>query len=488
MSRMKSWMGVVMGVCMMTSAIVTAAEPLAVKDPAVTTDKSVDTRTLDSILKGLIRDGMSDEEKVLAVFNWIRRVIYHGDGPREYAYNFFNIINIHGHGSCLRQTTPMWVLLNRLGYKCRGWATGGHHCIQVFYGEKWHLLDPHMCFYVYDRATPRTIASIEQIKEDTTLASDAMKDGRACPGFLLCGDDISTFATKTGWEDMGDFPESKKYTPVIEEPFGRIALRRGESYTRTWMPGPYWFKKGSDKKDSGPRHGCGAKDLKDTVNAPLFEPHGWQGKYRHWGAGYLTYKPDLSTDHYADSVVQQTNVVAVKAGLGLQDATAPGEVVFSVNCPYVITAGDLTLQRAGAGDLKASVSADQGKTWKPAELKADGEALKATFVDEVNGCFKGYWLRIELPAGAGLKGLELKSHFQLNPYSLPFLVPGKNVVTVEAGGYGSPLTVTYNWSEGEGWKAPKSASKSFPANGTFEIEVAGPKYPRMESLVLSVAP
>ena len=484
----------VLGACLLTNVAVFGAEPPVVRDPVVTTDLSIDTRSVDTIVKGLVKDGMSDEEKVLAAFNWVRRLLYHGDGPREYAYNFHNMINVYGNGSCLRQTTPLWVLLDRMGFKCHTWGIGGHHCMEVSYGGKWHLIDPHMCFYVYDRATPRTIASIAQIQEDPTLASDAVKDGRACPGFLLCGDDVSTFATKTGWQDAGDFPEGKNATPVIEEPFGRIALRRGETYTRTWMPGTYWFLANSPSKKEGPRHGCGRKDAKDTPNWPLYEPHGVGTCYRHWGAGYLTYKPDLATDHYTDAVVWQSNVVvsandAAKAGLVLKELAKPGEIVFSVNCPYVITAGELTLRRSGSGDVKGSVSDDQGKTWKPVEFKVEGDARKALFVQEVNGCFKGYWLKLELVAGSGLlQALELKSHFQLNPYSLPHLVPGKNVVSVEAGSYGASLTVAYNWSEGEGWATPKSVAKAFSANGTFEIEVAGPKYPRMGSLVLGVAP
>jgi hypothetical protein len=483
----QSVMATAVGICLLAHATVIRAEPTVVRDPVVTTDKSIDTRSVDAIVKGLVRDGMTDEEKVLAAFNWIRRVIYHGDGPREYAYNFHNMIHVYGHGSCLRQTTPLWVLLSRMGYKSHNWAIGGHHCMEVFYGDKWHLLDPHMCFYVYDRATPRTIASIEQIKDDPTLVTDAVKEGRACPGFLLCGDSASDFASKTQWEDLGDFPEGRKGTPVIEEPFGRIVLRRGESYTRTWMPGLYWFLANTPKSGQGPRHGCGRNDAKDTVNWPLYEPHGVGTIYRHWGAGYLIYKPDLATDHYADAVVAQSNIV-VAAGLALQDPSVSGEIVFSVNCPYVITAGEVILQQSGRGEVKASVSVDQGNTWKPVAWKSEGDTRTALFVQEVNGCLKGYRLKFELAPGTGVKALEIKSHIQLNPYALPHLVPGRNRVTVEAGNYGAPLTVAYNWSEGEGWKTPKSAVKTFSANGEFEIEVAGPKYPRMESLVLSVAP
>jgi hypothetical protein len=466
-----------------------AAEAPVVENPKVTTDKSVDCSTVDGILKGIIRDGMSDEEKVLAVFNFVRRVIYHGDGPQAEAYNFFRMINVHGHGSCLRQTTPMWVLLSKLGYKCRGWATGGHHCIQVFYGEKWHLLDPHMNFYVYDRATPKTIASIEQIKADPTLAGDAVKDGRACPGFLLCGDGVDTFATKDGWQDLGDFPEGKKYTPVISEPFGGIALRRGETCLRTWMPGPYWYQKGSPKKGEGPRHGCGGGDRKDVVNWPLYEPHEWQGRFRHWGAGRLEYAPDLKTDHWADAAVSQSNLAGGKDGLAPAEAGKDGEAVFAVNCPYVITAGELKLSQSGEGKVAAAVSRDGGKTWQALELAAaDGGKAACLFRDQVDGCFEGYRLKLTIPAKTAVTGLELVSHFQLNPYSLPYLVPGKNTVSVEAGRFGAPLAVTWNWAEGEGWKDAKSVTKTFEKNGTFEIEIAGPKYPRMTSLILQVAP
>jgi len=104
--------------------------------------------------------------------------------------------------------------------------------------------------------------------------------------------------------------------------------------------------------------------------------------------------------------------------------------------------------------------------------------VTALFVDQVNGALKGYWLKLTVPASVGLSALELKSHFQLNP------IPSRTRAGQERGGveaqrFGAPLTVTYNWSEGDDWKEPKSVTKSFAANGTFEVTVGGPKYPRM---------
>ena len=467
-----------------------------VVNPLVRSDGSVDCSTVDRILRDLVTKDMTDEEKVLAVFNWVRRTIYHGDGrERKHAYNLMYMVHVLGHGSCGRQTTPMALLLDRLGYRSENWTRHGHHLIQVFYGGKGHCLDPHMTFYVYDRAKPPTLASVKQLQADPSLALDAVKEGRACPGFLLCGDSPKTFAGTGGWRNHGAFPNGFP-RPIVNEPFGRITLRRGESYARTWLPGTHWFRKNCWMKDSGPFHTCARRDRKDAANWCLYEPHAARVKhglaYRHWGAGRLVYEPDLSGDHYADAVVSQTNLrPSGQAGAGALepvDNTRPSEIVFSVGCPYVVTAGELTVSPTGPGAVAAAVTTDQGKTWRPIELRPVGTTRTAAFVDEVNGSFDGYWLRLRAEKGAGLSRLKLVTEFQLNPYSLPHLVPGRNRVTVGAERYGAPLTVTYRWSEGDGWKRPRTVSKVFRKNGAFTLDVAGPKYPRMESVTLSVAP
>ena len=122
----------------------------------------------------------------------------------------------------------------------------------------------------------------------------------------------------------------------------------------------------------------------------------------------------------------------------------------------------------------------------PLRWQVESGGLAARFTDEVNGCFEGYLLKVQLAGGAAVKGLELISHFQLNRYSLPHLVPGRNVVAVTAHHFGAPLRVRYDWSEGPGWACRRSAQHLFTAAGTWEIEVAGPKYPRMEALALEV--
>jgi len=485
----------------LVAALALAADATVVVDPWISTDRAPDFRTIDRLIQSVVKDGMTNEQKVLAIFHVVRRNFCHWKTSRHLAYDFHRVQHSLGSGACLTMTTPLHVIYERMGFKSQSWVHNGHHMMEVEYDGSRHCLDPHMSFYCYDRSKPRKIASIEQLRADKTLAYDAKKEGRAGQGYLLCGDSPKYFAPGGRWklERDGRWPKMK-----IEEPFGKIALRRGETYVRTWSPGPYYVKirdrQGkimTDKYGCGTVHTCGARaDSRDTANWSLYEPHlakvgvGRMARaslYRLWAVGRLVYQMPGTKDGYKDAVVSEKNISQTWSGLMQTDKAQPGELIFSVACPYVLTAGEVKLF-SPKGNVAASVSVDAGKTWKPVALAVKEEGVdEGRFVDEVNGALEGYRLKVVLTKGAVLKGLDLVSHFQVNRFSLPHLVPGKNVVKVEAAKYGSPLTVKYEWSEGEGWKTPKSASKTFTKDGTFEIEVAGPKYPRMKALTLSVA-
>ena len=499
-----------------------ASEEKGVVNPHIKTDKSVDFQTIDSIIDSVIKGGMSNEEKVLAIFHVIRRNFVHGPPPQDMAYDFHRIQHSVGVGACLTMTTPLKVIYERMGYKCQSWVHNTHHMIQVYYDSDWHCLDPHMNFFCYDRSKQRKIASVQQLRADPTLAFNAVKEGRAIGGYLLCGDSPKWFASqKENPDDNGVSFSSQhlicpKFSPQhrfsgenksdenkwylesdgqwpemnIEEPFGNITLRRGEAYIRTWQPGKYWYKASwPEHYGCGPIHTCGAADRTDSANWKLYEPHGCKpgiGEhanhtfYRIWGVGRLEYRPEFANGHYKDACLGETNVKIAGDALTQADKSKPAEILFSVNSPYVITAGELEF-RARGENMPATVSVDNGKNWQPVQRGVP-------FIDEVNGSWSGYQLKLTLTDGAVITKLELISHFQLNRYSLPYLVPGKNLVSVSAERYSSPLTVEYQWFEGKDWNTPKSARHIFTKDGQFELEVVGAKYPRMKSLAFSVAP
>ena len=141
-------------------------------------------------------------------------------------------------------------------------------------------------------------------------------------------DSAKTFAGRGGWKTYGEFPAGFEGKTILKEPFGRITLRRGEAYIRSWWPGEYWYRKDWHKKDVGPYHGCSRRDRKDMVNWPLYEPHGWKTPrsvtYRHWGAGRIWYQPDFSKDSWRDAVVVGVGSVS---DIGVSFCPARGDFV-----------------------------------------------------------------------------------------------------------------------------------------------------------------
>ncbi len=475
-------------------------------DPHFATDRSVDTRSAKTIVRGLIKPGMSKEEKALAIFHWLRRVIFHSgpEDPRKHDFN--KMINVFGCGSCALQTHPLGHLFHQVGFPSRSWMHDGHHMLEVYYDGRWHCFDPHMTFYVYNRENPRGIASIEELRRDPTLARDALEEHRTGPAFMICGDSTKWFAGDTGWVQEGRYQ-----TPVgADQEFGSVHLRRGETYVRTWKAGRFYSGQGF-AGGFGPYHTCGpSSDRRDPINFPYWEPYLWQDRrssYRHFGTGYLDYAPDLRRGGWQAGAVQFTNLASDTDGscpaLHPISAELEGEVIFSVRCPYILAGASVELggQLDQSGDLvqvavsKEWVGKFPKRRWVDLlEVRESGPFKRsANLTSAVEGSTDGYWLRLRLqaqePRKTGLNVLKLHTDFQLNPYVLPQLLPGKNKIMVTAERCDTPWKFRLTWQEGENWQVPREYKARI--EGTAHeamVEVAGPKFPRMQVIEFSVTP
>src|SRR5687767_13514225 len=141
-----------------------------VRDPWITTDRCVDTSSLSGIVAGVTRASMSDEEKALALFHWFRRVIFHHRQMGEDRRDVLRLIHGYGYALCGSQAAVLAFLLRAAGLRTRIVAIrgGGHTLVEVFYGGRWHAMDPMTAFFVYDRRTPRKLASLEEMAADPT--------------------------------------------------------------------------------------------------------------------------------------------------------------------------------------------------------------------------------------------------------------------------------------------------------------------------------
>lgn len=406
----------------------------------VTTDRTVDTRSLETIVRDVIRlaNAKTDDEKAIAIHTWLHQAIFHQAYPVEKGSSVgpLKVLNVYGWGLCGGQHTVLKALFETAGWpvRYRGWSDPGHTTIEVQYGGRWHYFDVFLkCyFWMKDKST---IAGQDDIIKDPSIVLDALKDGRVPANhYLCCGDDapgivqgcknskaLAPSKPEQGWASVTG--RDQGWSPALKLPPG--ATLRLE-----WKSEP-----GKLAIDNKGAHSCGNKDFRsDPALGPLWEHYG----PRNHSNGTLVYEPK-----------------AVKAG---------DVVDLSLPYPYV----SATVE----GD--ASISVDGGKTWAPAA----GVDVRQRY--DVR-------LRAE---GSSLKFTGLVEH---NRFVLPYLLPGKNQVTVEG-----PVKVTYAWQEamapekrkrwdGQGltYGLAKTASLS---KGTEGVEVGGNTPPKMLYMELSRVP
>ena len=156
-----------------------------IQSPWVTTDRTVDTSTYESIVKGVIKPEMKDEDKAIALFNFFRQMVYHYQNIPESRIPL-KTINVIGNTLCGSQGTCMVGLLEAAGIKGRVVSHPGHTFYEAFYDGKWHGFDTMSNFYVFTRGENRNVASFEELEKDPSLITTAVAEGRNAPNWVCC--------------------------------------------------------------------------------------------------------------------------------------------------------------------------------------------------------------------------------------------------------------------------------------------------------------
>ena len=399
----------------------------------VSTDRSVDTTSLESIVRDVTaRAGAkTNDEKAIALFDWLHEAIFHHAYPTEkdpQSVGPLKVLNVYGWGLCGGQHTVLKALYETAGWECRyvGWSDPGHTTIEVKYDGRWHYLDVFLKCWFWSRDRTHVVSQ-EEIAADPSLVLDAVTDGRAARSHLCCGDTpegiISGVKSRKvagnskGWASVTWRDEG--YSPALRLPCGS-SLRLE------------WKAEDNGAAVSGAaRHSCGNKDFRhDPVLGPIFEHYG----PRQWANGRFTYTPDFSQPaDVADIALSGANAAAGK----LTATAGQGSAVFRLPLPYAWVSADVQAAFDGAGSL--SLSSDGGKTWQPC---ATGD-ISSLVKQKYDVC-----LRAEF-AGA-LKSLSVTAVVEHNRGVLPYLLPGANKVTATGDGKlppGAVATVSFAWQE-----------------------------------------
>ena len=458
----------------------------AVQGFKVTTDKTIDHSSLETIVQQVIEraGARSNDEKAIALYEYLHATIFHRACPTEekpQTVGPLKSLNVYGWGLCGSQHTVMKALYETAGFKCRyvGWSDPGHSTIEVFYDDRWHYLDVFLKCYFWTKDKAH-LASQDEIAADPSIVLDAVKEGRAARQHLCCGD--SEKGVLSGIRSRKVQGDSKGWANVTwrdENYSPALRLPAGASLRLEWKGEGDLFAVSGYK----PEHTCGTRDFhSDAALGPLLEHYG----PRNWSNGRFTYAPDFSrASDLAD--VQLTNA---KATGGKLIADGNGVAIFSLPLPYAYVTVEVQAHFAnGAGQL--SLSTDGGKTWKPCANGDLSTSVKQKYDVRFKAEFTGEFTKFELNA--------VVEH---NRGAQPYLVQGKNRVTVSTVDNQLPLNTTlvvsYSFQEASSFGAQKrsrwtgknlvySEMKTITKQitqlpFTFDLEVGGNTAPKMLAL------
>lgn len=515
-----------------------AAARADVAAPRITTDGSVDTHDAASIVADVCRPGMSDEQKAIAIYEFVRRVLFHYEQRAEkndagYDLDAIRLINTYGYSFCTQQMLVLVTLWRQAGIDSQFWGVPGHSTAQASYGGKEHWFDPLIGGFAFS-PKDKTVASLQEIAADPTVLTRAAAEGRASPTFMPCGDvlaadairlttsaeyaracaalkdDVTYMATHAGAGQPMGGPRPSLFEPDW-------TLRPGEKVTFLWdcIDGEFNIKADPIVKELPPNHFCGVvADQKDKANWRFWKPYPKEingvTTCRYFANGRQSFAPRFTNEYHKRGFEANSYGWFGFGGnaaphLRPKQAGTPAGIVYKMSTPFVYTSAEVTAEfhRATADDVsRLFVSIDAGATWNKIWDAADAPGTRgpgkvearASLKDLVRGQ-RDFWVRAESATGgdlarAGLHAIGVDAVFQHNMFARPFLVPGRNEVTVRTA---NPETLAHDafsvtWAWQEAGRERQDARRITQSPTNYAIEVGGTEMPRMLRLEMAVAP
>lgn len=448
--------------------LVATMPPGLVREIKILPDQAPDCTSLKTIAETVTRGCRNNDEKAIAVYNFMQLSHYHRQYPSEPdGVPVLKEINCYGWSLCGGLHAEQSAIWRELGWDWRFIGWDGHTTVEAKYDDRWHYLDVFLKFYAWmpDGQGGRTIASEDDLNNHAQgLIKDAflLDAGRRCvymkdnqfitdgqtanwraPEFLACGDTIADVIG--GLKTHRGVDRAEGWASINHGNGGYSAdinLAPGFCLMNTWDPMPEaWYWAG---QKIAPAHTC--PNHKDTRNDPGFglvlEPYVNSKPARSYANGLLTFAPDFSNDAFLRSCTRLENVKYAAHTLVPADASQPASVTVNLASPYILTKA--TGEAVGAD--KVEVSVDGGKTFSPVDLKNFSAAVKGRLAALVKLSFR-----------TALQGLKLEATVQNNPGALPYLSPGKNVILVSASDPkalgNNQLVVTYAYRLGSRTKS-----------------------------------
>lgn len=454
--------------------VVVAAAPAAgveLRGVWVTSSASVDTSTPEAIVGDLVKPGMADEQKALAIFNWYRRVIYPHNYLAADRRDVLRQVNSYGCTLCGSHAANLSWLMRTAGFKtrCVFIHGGGHTFIEVFYADAWHALDAETDFAVWSRGAKPHLISMAELKADPTLLDQPEKDGRARPWLFKAmkfpwatRKKMADYCDRTRLPKMAmqwsssvlkgqtikdyfvEGVKTVKYS-AVNAPYGghvsdpnlmNLRLKPNERLIRPWDNegrGRFIIGQGFEGYPAHLLYGGGA-DENDEAVFPYVEPYRKDNYglpalpvdrcYRYSGNGHLIWSPNIAAGELTGAPGVVAENLTVDRTTGLLRPTEPGTLgtlVVPIRSSYALVWADIkgTWLRGSADDVnrivvygRVEVEGAKGRQWQWREVWHN-DTTGATegggaYGTRINGQFD-YQVRIELMAKNDVSACGLKA-------------------------------------------------------------------------------
>lgn len=124
--------------------------------------------SLENILSVIIKNEMTNKEKALAIWQFVKEHKYSFRNPTAYVpRTSLDLINSWGYGNCGYTARAVIDLATLAGLVAREHRLGGHIVSEIYYDEAWHILDADGG--VYYSKTDGTLASVGEVAQNLEL-------------------------------------------------------------------------------------------------------------------------------------------------------------------------------------------------------------------------------------------------------------------------------------------------------------------------------